>query len=96
MGSVALNPDSPGEVKSFPALRAEMVKRHIAARGVRDELVLKAMGEVSRELFLPAKLREFAYEDSPLPIAGEQTISRKRSFLRTYAVERGDGMRCPP
>lgn len=20
----------------------------------------------------------------------------KRSFLRTYAVERGDGMRCPP
>ncbi|MHC2278033.1 non-homologous end joining protein Ku [Bradyrhizobium diazoefficiens] len=21
---------------------------------------------------------------------------RKRSFLRTYAVERGDGMRCPP
>ncbi|MHC2578673.1 protein-L-isoaspartate(D-aspartate) O-methyltransferase [Bradyrhizobium diazoefficiens] len=76
MGSVALNPDSPGEVKSFPALRAEMVKRHIAARGVRDELVLKAMGEVSRELFLPAKLREFAYEDSPLPIAGEQTISQ--------------------
>ncbi|MDI2076194.1 hypothetical protein ABIF68_003323 [Bradyrhizobium japonicum] len=23
-------------------------------------------------------------------------IKRKRSFLRTYAVERGDGMRCPP
>jgi len=23
-------------------------------------------------------------------------INRKRSFLRTYAVERGDGMRCPP
>ncbi|MDA9506442.1 protein-L-isoaspartate O-methyltransferase [Bradyrhizobium sp. CCBAU 11386] len=76
MGSLALDPDRSDEVKSFPALRAQMVKDNIAARGVRDELVLKAMGEVPRELFLPAKLREFAYEDSPLPIAGEQTISQ--------------------
>ncbi|WP_375790844.1 protein-L-isoaspartate(D-aspartate) O-methyltransferase [Bradyrhizobium sp. vgs-9] len=76
MGSSALNPDHSEEVKSFPALRAEMVKHNIAARGVRDELVLEAMGKVPRELFLPAKLREFAYEDSPLPIAGEQTISQ--------------------
>lgn len=64
------------EGKSFPALRAEMVKHHIAARGVRDESVLGAMGKVPRELFVPAKLREFAYEDAPLPIAGEQTISQ--------------------
>ncbi|WP_038959638.1 protein-L-isoaspartate(D-aspartate) O-methyltransferase [Bradyrhizobium japonicum] len=76
MGSSALNPDHSEEVKSFPALRADMVKHNIAARGVRDELVLEAMGKVPRELFLPAKLREFAYEDSPLPIAGEQTISQ--------------------
>ena len=53
-----------------------MVARNIAARGVRDELVLEAMRKVPRELFLPEKLREFAYEDSPLPIAGEQTISQ--------------------
>ncbi len=53
-----------------------MVERHIAARGVRDELVLDAMRKVPRELFLPKNLREFAYEDSPLPIAGEQTISQ--------------------
>ena len=26
----------------------------------------------------------------------EELLKRKRSFLRTYAVERGDGMRCPP
>ena len=43
---------------------------------MRDELVLDAMRKVPRELFLPEKLREFAYEDSPLPIAGEQTISQ--------------------
>jgi protein-L-isoaspartate(D-aspartate) O-methyltransferase len=64
------------EVSSYAALRAEMVERNIAARGVRDELVLEAMRRVPRELFLPNNLREFAYEDSPLPIAGEQTISQ--------------------
>lgn len=53
-----------------------MVERDIAARGVRDELVLDAMRQVPRELFLPQNLREFAYDDSPLPIAGEQTISQ--------------------
>ena len=65
-----------GEVKPFAVLRGEMVERNIAARGVRDELVLEAMRNVPRELFLPTALREFAYEDSPLPIAGEQTISQ--------------------
>ena len=64
------------EATSFKSLRKEMVERDIAARGVRDELVLDAMGKVPRELFLPKNLREFAYEDSPLPIAGEQTISQ--------------------
>ena len=63
-------------MKSFGFLRDEMVVRNIVARGVRDELVLDAMRKVPRELFLPQKLREFAYEDSSLPIAGEQTISQ--------------------
>jgi protein-L-isoaspartate(D-aspartate) O-methyltransferase len=76
MGFPASKETRSAEVKSFPALRAEMVKHNIAARGVQDDLVLEAMGKVPRELFLPAKLREFAYEDSPLPIAGEQTISQ--------------------
>jgi protein-L-isoaspartate(D-aspartate) O-methyltransferase len=65
-----------GELTPFASLRKEMVERNIAGRGVRDELVLEAMGTVPRELFLPEKLREFAYEDSPLPIAGAQTISQ--------------------
>ena len=65
-----------GTVTSVSSLRKEMVERDIAARGVRDELVLDAMRKVPRELFLPKNLREFAYEDTPLPIAGEQTISQ--------------------
>ena len=76
MGYPASKEDHSDKLKSFPSLRAEMVERNIVARGVRDDLVLEAMRKVPRELFLPKNLREFAYEDSPLPIAGEQTISQ--------------------
>ena len=76
MGSLASKEDHPGEPKSFASFREAMVERDIAARGVRDELVLGAMRKVPRELFLPKNLREFAYEDLPLPIAGGQTISQ--------------------
>jgi protein-L-isoaspartate(D-aspartate) O-methyltransferase len=76
MGSLASKESRSGELKPFASLREDMVERNIVARGVRDELVLDAMGKVPRELFLPKNLREFAYEDSPLPIAGEQTISQ--------------------
>ena len=60
----------------FAHLRDEMVEHHIAARGVRSTRVLQAMRKVPREAFLPEDLREFAYEDSPLPIAEGQTISQ--------------------
>jgi protein-L-isoaspartate(D-aspartate) O-methyltransferase len=53
-----------------------MVEHQIAARGVRSALVLEAMRKVAREEFLPSHLREFAYEDTPLPIAAGQTISQ--------------------
>jgi protein-L-isoaspartate(D-aspartate) O-methyltransferase len=58
------------------ALREEMVTRQLAARGIRDERVLAAMRKVPRDEFVPAELVEFAYEDSPLPIAEGQTISQ--------------------
>jgi len=60
----------------FVRRRSDMVEHQIAARGVRSELVLEAMRKVPREEFLPPPLREFAYEDSPLPIAEGQTISQ--------------------
>jgi protein-L-isoaspartate(D-aspartate) O-methyltransferase len=53
-----------------------MVERQIAARGVSDPRVLEAMRTVPREAFLPDALAEFAYEDVPLPIEAEQTISQ--------------------
>jgi len=60
----------------FVRRRLDMVEHQIAARGVRSKLVLEAMRKVPREEFLPLSLREFAYEDSPLPIAEGQTISQ--------------------
>ena len=57
-------------------LREHMVEEQIAARGVRSKVVLDAMRKVPREEFIPKRLKEFAYEDSPLPIAAGQTISQ--------------------
>jgi len=56
--------------------RARMVETQIVARGVRDPRVLAAMREVPRHLFVDPAQREHAYEDHPLPIAGNQTISQ--------------------
>jgi protein-L-isoaspartate(D-aspartate) O-methyltransferase len=56
--------------------REQMVRTHIAARGVRDPAVLAAMRSVPREAFLPPELEEFAYADAPLPIERGQTISQ--------------------
>lgn len=58
------------------ALRETMVERQIAARGISDPALLDAMREVPREAFVPEGMREFAYEDSPLPIEAGQTISQ--------------------
>ena len=57
-------------------LRHDMVERQIMRRGVLDPLVLDAVRNVAREAFLPEDLREFAYDDSPLPIESGQTISQ--------------------
>lgn len=57
-------------------LRQKMVHDQLLGRGVRNAEVLRAMGEVPREVFVPDKWREHAYEDTPLPIAQEQTISQ--------------------
>jgi len=53
-----------------------MVEKQIAARGIADTRVLKAMGEVPRERFVSGSMRQLAYDDSPLPIGEGQTISQ--------------------
>jgi protein-L-isoaspartate(D-aspartate) O-methyltransferase len=60
----------------FAALREAMVERQIAARGIKGPHVLAAMRAVPREAFVPEHLAGFAYDDSPLPIEADQTISQ--------------------
>ena len=60
----------------FAALRDAMVDRQIAGRGIRSAPLLAAMRKVPRELFVPEAIRDFAYEDGPLPIEAGQTISQ--------------------
>jgi len=65
-----------------------MVDRQIAGRGVRDPRVLEAMRTVPREAFVSEHLAESAYDDSPLPIGEEQTISQPYVVaLMTEALE---------
>jgi protein-L-isoaspartate(D-aspartate) O-methyltransferase len=60
----------------FSIARRIMVERQVKGRGVRDPLVLRAMQEVPRHLFVEEALRDQAYSDFPLPIGHKQTISQ--------------------
>jgi protein-L-isoaspartate(D-aspartate) O-methyltransferase len=60
----------------FAGRRAQMVEHQLRERGISDERVLAAMGEVPREAFVPGRRRELAYSDAALPIGSEQTISQ--------------------
>jgi protein-L-isoaspartate(D-aspartate) O-methyltransferase len=60
----------------FEENRMKMVDSHLIPRGIIDQKVLRSMLTVPRHLFVPDQLKEFAYEDRPLPIAAGQTISQ--------------------
>lgn len=60
----------------FSHNRERMVKEQLAARGILDEAVLSAMRTVPRHLFVPDEHKPSAYNDGPLPIGHDQTISQ--------------------
>jgi protein-L-isoaspartate(D-aspartate) O-methyltransferase len=66
-------------------LRQLMVERQLAARGIRSEAVLRAMGRVRREVYVPEHLRKHAYDDAPLPIGEGQTISQP--YIVAYMLD---------
>ena len=45
-------------------------------RGITDEAVLTAIGELPRHFFLDKAFEEHAYDDKPFPIGYDQTISQ--------------------
>lgn len=66
----------PGDQPRFAELRRRMVDQQLVPRGIRDPHVLQAMLDVPRHAFVPEQWRGEAYEDWPLPIGFEQTISQ--------------------
>jgi len=56
--------------------RERMVQEQLVSRGISDSRVLRAMAKVPRHLFLKSELWDHAYEDHPLPIGADQTISQ--------------------
>jgi protein-L-isoaspartate(D-aspartate) O-methyltransferase len=57
-------------------LRDAMVTQQLLKRDIRDARVLQAVRDTPRHLFVPTRHRLMAYEDMPLPIGHEQTISQ--------------------
>ena len=56
--------------------RLKMVEQQIARRGISDQAVLDAMRAVPREEFVPQPMRDYAYEDTAVPLAHGQTVSQ--------------------
>lgn len=90
-------PDSDGEQKpksdlaatpteeQFTKQRQRMVERQIRARGIRDQAVLEALRKTPRHRFVPETYKHLSYEDHPLPIGRDQTISQP--FIVAYMTE---------
>jgi protein-L-isoaspartate(D-aspartate) O-methyltransferase len=65
-----------GEPSRYDANRRDMVESQLRARGIHDSRVLQAMLQVPRHEFVLPESKAQAYEDRPLPIGEEQTISQ--------------------
>jgi protein-L-isoaspartate(D-aspartate) O-methyltransferase len=70
----------------FDAARAELID-HLSTE-IKDRRVLEVMRSIPRELFVPRESQHLAYEDRPLPIGHDQTISQPFIIaLMTEALE---------
>ncbi|HMI55097.1 MAG TPA: protein-L-isoaspartate(D-aspartate) O-methyltransferase [Gemmatimonadaceae bacterium] len=87
--SPAVTAQNPATVSdSFALERNTMVDQQIRAREITAPAVLNAMRKVPRHRFVPAQVRHLAYDDHPLPIGSEQTISQP--YIVGYMTEAAD------
>jgi len=72
----------------FTSARERMVRQQLAAPGrdITNTRVLAVMGKVPRHELVPASLRTQAYNDHPLPIGYDQTISQP--FIVAFMTEK--------
>ena len=67
--------------------RERMLSR-LREQGIKDEVVLSAMGEIPRHIFIDEALSTRAYEDVSLPIGYSQTISQPYIVARMTEILR--------
>ncbi len=68
--------------------RARMLER-LRSQGIKDEVVLTAMNDIPRHIFVDEALSSRAYEDISLPIGFGQTISQPHTVARMIELARG-------
>jgi protein-L-isoaspartate(D-aspartate) O-methyltransferase len=98
-GSVQAQTDE----KHWRAARERLVAEDLVPQGISDSATLAAMRAVPRHEFVPPDQRPYAYENTPLPIGNDQTISqpvvvalmtqlvRPRAGMRVLEVGTGSG-----
>ncbi len=74
-----------GQKVTYETLRHRMVETQLKPRGVNDSRVLEAMLNVKRHHFVPDNIQHLAYNDEPLPIGNDQTISQP--YIVAYMTE---------
>lgn len=84
--SSSLQPGSNSQpADNLDRQRQDMVERQIRRRGINDEALLQAMSTVPRHRFVAPSQVNLAYEDYPLPIGYNQTISQP--YIVAYMTE---------
>lgn len=73
-----------------PRTRARMLER-LRSQGIKDEIVLEAMGDIPRHIFVDEALASRAYDDASLPIGFGQTISNPYTVARMSELLRAGG-----
>ncbi len=68
--NISLLESRRGRVNGFELAGKRMVHEQLELRGITDRKVLDAFLKVERHLFVPENVKEYAYEDCPLPIGG--------------------------
>ena len=80
--------------RQWHTARERLVAKQLIPQGISDPATLAAMRAVPRHQFVPADQRPYAYENTPLPIGHDQTISQPVIVaLMTQLVRPRPGMR---
>ncbi len=73
---------------STKQMKQSLINYWIKLKTITDKRVINAFKKIPRENFLPKTLKEYAYEDKPLPILKKQTISQPTTIMiMTQALE---------